>query len=261
MRDQITINAAAVGLPAKAAASVTADAIAGCFEMMEGRELNIPKPLAGQTFTVQLGMPALRPSDRRELYETWLVTKGFHDLFKGLRTSFERAYLYIALLHQRQIAGKDIAAFVQSMEMKAERLHFVPLVDQVSRKLKSPLSYYEELLSLQKTRNCLEHRNGIVGMADVSAQERVLSLRFPRLKAFYTRAGHEVEVGPGAIIDTGDERAEVEIFIKRETYERHFALGDHVRLSSAEFIEVAMATCLIADDLVSKLPVTSAPAP
>lgn len=259
MQGTIKINGAAVGLPAKAAASITADAIAGCFELMEGRELGTPKPLAGQTFVVQLGMPLLKPDERRDMYQTWLISKGFHDILKGLRTSFEEAFLYIALFQKKRIIGREVDGFVRSIKKKAGSLSFVALVDEVAEHLTSPLAYLVELRSLQKVRNCLEHRNGIVGPADATPDCEYLLLRFPRLKVFFEKAGEEIEIGPGAVVDTGDERTEVAIYIKRDTYERRFSVGEHILLSSAEFIEIAMATCLIADDLVAKLPRMSEP--
>ncbi|MBN9457482.1 MAG: hypothetical protein J0I54_12710 [Bosea sp.] len=254
MDTQVLINGANAALPAKAAATIAADVIAGCFEMMEGRELDTPKPLAGQTFLVQLGMPSISPADRADMYRTWLLSKGFHNILKGLRTSFEEAYLYVALFQKRRIQGDQFRPFVAATQKKAGGMSFVALVDEVSKHLTAPLAYRHELLSMQKARNRLEHRNGTVSFADATEKNGELLLRYPRLKVFYERAGQEIEVGPGAVVDTGDDRVEVQIFIKRDTYERRFALGEHLILSSAEFIEIAMATCLIADDLVAKMP-------
>lgn len=88
----LSLDAAAVGAPAKAAASVSADIIAAVFAITEGRQLETPKPIAGQTMLVQLGMPTITSEQRHELYRTWLLAKGFHDILKGLRRSFEEAH-------------------------------------------------------------------------------------------------------------------------------------------------------------------------
>jgi hypothetical protein len=47
--------------------------------------------------------------------------------------------------------------------------------------LTTPLAFGAEFLSIQKVRNCLEHRGGVVGTQDADI-DGILRLSFPRFK-------------------------------------------------------------------------------
>jgi hypothetical protein len=106
---------------------------------------------------------------------------------------------------------------------------------------------------LQNTRNCFEHRGGIVGSKDV-AQDGIMELSFPRMKIFYLRNGEEIEVVEGgAPVDTGDDEPEVDILLRLDVRVRRYNLGERLTLTVADFDEIAFACYHFGSQLVTGL--------
>jgi hypothetical protein len=89
----------------------------------------------------------------------------------------EEAYFYNGMV--ARTGGLRTWAGVQAAEQKlrqaASNKRFPQLLDEVKKRLTSPLHYERELLSLQDVRNCLEHREGIVRERDVRNSRQVAS--------------------------------------------------------------------------------------
>ncbi|WP_336810845.1 hypothetical protein [Bosea sp. MMO-172] len=252
----IQLNADGVVAPARQAAATVAEVVAGCLRAFEAGELARPAPLAGFSAVIDLGMPDLAPEARHSLYSNWLVAKGFQDLLRGVRASLEEALLFIALMgyEPKLTTVGAIEEFVAQTRKTASGLKFPALLERIHRGLKLPLIYGAEVQSLQSARNCLEHRNGIVGQGDVDPITQALTISFPRMKVFYERDGQELEIMPNAVVDAGEEKAEVQIYMRRDIATKSFALGERIEFSVPEFIEIAMSCMIFAADLAGKLP-------
>ncbi|MBW7965543.1 hypothetical protein [Bradyrhizobium sp. BR 10261] len=83
----------------------------------------------------------------------------------------------------------DVPALVKESTAAANQ----NLMEHVNRGLENPVPFAEAYGSLQSARNCLEHRDGIVGWRDVDAAG-VLKISMPRAKVFVEQGGVEVEV-------------------------------------------------------------------
>jgi hypothetical protein len=119
------------------------------------------------------------------MFENWIFSKAFQDLLRGLKGSLEQAYIFITLLSKRHKVASSITldAFLAPFRREAATLHFGPLLDRVNERLKEPLPFVDAYHSLQRVRNCFEHRNGIVGEVDAPAGG-VMILSFPRVNYF-----------------------------------------------------------------------------
>ncbi|WP_206637212.1 hypothetical protein [Mesorhizobium sp. M6A.T.Cr.TU.017.01.1.1] len=135
-------------------------------------------------------------------------------------------------------------------EKKASSLNFPDLLLAVQAQLATKLDFFEEYRSLQRARNCLEHRNGVVGHIDCDEGEGALSLKLPRLKCFTVSDGEEIEVHKNQYFEKGGT-----IKIKRDLRIRVFALGETVSFTAEEFSEIAMALRLFVADIAPKLPI------
>ena len=131
-------------------------------------------------------------------------------------------------------------------------MNFGQLFDQVNTRLKAPLNFVDAYNSLQRARNCLEHRSGIVGDVDVSAGD-VMMLSFPRVKTSYLRHSEEIEVEPGHVVDAQDGADEVQILMRIDLRERQFAKNNRLSLSLTGFNEIAFACNYFAGDLATKV--------
>jgi carbamoylphosphate synthase large subunit len=161
-----------------------------------------------------------------------------------------RQVLYINLVRN---AGKitkwgEFEELRDLIKKAANRMNFKNLMREVNAGLKEPLAFEEEFLSLQKVRNCLEHRHGIVAEIDVD-HSNGMRLALPHTKIFFVKDGQEIEVAMGQRF-----KEETAISIRLVTRERFFSLGSRVAFSREEFDEIAMGSWLFASDLASKLP-------
>jgi len=210
---------------------------------------NLPK-MEEVFFSMQFSGPVEDQEARRAQHLNWLFAKGFQELARGIRQSLEEAYLYVTLIKTPN--GLTTLAAVQKTiadaRSRANELYFPDLLSAVGDGLRERLSFASEFLSLQKVRNCLEHRNGIVGAADVRG-DKALRLTLPRLGVFLRQGGQEVEVERDALVEKGGE-----LLIKRVSREREYALGQAIAFSPADFHEIAGGCYLFANDLATKLP-------
>jgi hypothetical protein len=122
----------------------------------------------------------------------------------------------------------------------------------VNKRLSTPLHFENEFLSFQKVRNCLEHRAGIVGPADASADGKLV-LSLPRLEIFYMKGGKEIEIRAGELIE-GEDGEGAMICLRMGTGTREFKLGERVLFSADEFQEIGLGCWAFANDLTVKLP-------
>lgn len=251
----VTLNPDGVGRPGLLAARDVSEIVRFAFNAMEQSDLSTPPPIAGGAISYDMGSGPESAEERRRLYENWILSKGFTELARGIRETLEEAYRYtrIVELLQRPTTVDELVSEVARTRRWAQREPFPALIAAVSAALTEPLSFSSEFESLQKVRNCLEHRAGVVGAQDID-RSGSLVLSLPRLRLFYYRETEEVELEVGARIETGDDREHVEVFAGRVARERAYAVGERVTFSADDFHEIAFSCHLFVYDLVSKLP-------
>jgi len=202
-------------------------------------------------------------AERRQTFENWILSKGFQDLARGIRETLEEASFYLDLIEMK--AGlttvNKFEAKLAAARASASKRSFPQLLEIVNDRLKEPIAFDAEFLSLQRARNCLEHRGGRVGPKDIDTSTGMMTLSFPRLRIFYLRGSEEIEVIPGEVIDTQapdnplrDEDGMVNIFMNRVTRSRDYSLGEPLIITASDFFEIAMACNMFAADIAAKLP-------
>ena len=201
------------------------------------------------------------PDERRRHYIGWLVEKAFTEIAKGVRMALEEAYLYAS--YATNPPGRTtLGEFQQRLERtkaSANKLNFVDLLAAVNEMLATPLHFEAEVLSLQKVRNCMEHRGGVAGPQDVDDPDE-LRLVLPRIAMFYRIDGVEQEVPFDERLDQADQEPDgmVQIEVRRVSRERVFKLGEPVTFGVDDLHEIAMACFMFAEDLKAKLPEVAA---
>lgn len=250
---QITLelNPQVVGAACMRAATASFQVVATCVSSFDGVELAEPEPQAGDGMArYQFAAPPMSSDERRATYQNWLFSKGFQDLIRGIRHSLEQAYVFIAVVTHlpKPINLRQFNDFKKT----AGRLNFPDLLTRVNAGLSQPLRFGEEYLSMQKARNCLEHRGGIVGTGDVDATG-VLQLIIPKMKLFYMHGQEEVELAPGHVVDDGTGQ-DVQILMKFVPRTTVYQLGQPLQMTPADFYETAMACHVFASQLIAALP-------
>lgn len=246
----LTFSRDGVVAPALRAMRRATEIIAFTLNSMADADLSVsPRPTNNVLFGLQFGDEP-EGYDRRSDFTDWVLERGFRDIAHGARAALEEAYLYIDFARDMpgQTTMGELEERFDRVRKAASRVNFMQLLDAVNAGLTEPLSFNDEFLSLQKARNCLEHRHGIVSEKDADHGNGV-RLALPRLKSFFMRDGEEVELERGQFFE-----AETAISIRRDTRERFFAIGSRVTFSAEEFDEIAMACWFFASDLSQKLP-------
>src|SRR5215216_3841685 len=94
---QITLNRDGVAAPIELAALVSIDVIAASLTAFDNVDLKKPT-MPNQFLRFQIRGPEMTSDQRREMYQNWLLAKGFQDLARGVRQSLEEAAVYIHFL-------------------------------------------------------------------------------------------------------------------------------------------------------------------
>ncbi len=235
-----------VVLPLVRAVRDSAEAIGFSLTAMKSADL-APTPHVPETFArYEYDAGTRDPEERRAAYIAWLLSMGYQDLARATRAMLEGAFVYLEVL---KLIGSTLSA---DQLLKARKFaggfSFPVLLDRVNQGLETPLIFAAEMLSLQKVRNCLEHRGGIVGDQDVNANGE-LKLVLPTLVFVVREGDKEVEL----YINYRTE-AETEVALKRISRERVYKLDERIIFSPADFVEIAHSCRMLADDLREKLP-------
>jgi hypothetical protein len=253
----LALDANAVAAPVHAAAVVCREIIDFYFSAMASADLSKkPSSVEGGFFRFDVTGPELAAESRRALHESWILAKAFQDLMRGLRASLEQAYLFTELIfNPRRTIRSDstLNDFVAPFLKEAADLNFPTLLGEINSRLEKPLEFAAAYRSMQRARNCFEHRGGIVGKADVGKSDH-MDLSFPRMMAFYQRRGDEVEVVPGEAVNADDGEPSVTLFMRLNLRQRRFALGERLVLTASDFDEIAFACYHFGSQLAASLP-------
>lgn len=197
---KVNLNANGVVGPALAAMRDSLHVVALSLDALTNSDLRIVPDIPRSFTKFSFAAPANEDLiERRATLTRWLISKGIQELARGIRQSLEEGYLYVNL-SQMPDGPTTVGQFnsiVSTIRRKAGRAKFPELMQSVSAKLVEPLTFEQEFLSLQKVRNCLEHRGGDVGRHDM---------------------------GPGGVRIEKDHLAEV----RRGSTERTYEIGQRI---------------------------------
>ena len=195
--------------------------------------------------------------ERKARYRSWLLAKGFQDLARGLRETLEAAYLWVGYvrLHGQPLPQGGFPALTADLVQTANGKNFPTLLAAVNEGLTEPLHWEDAFKSIQKVRNCLEHRAGMVNQKDAGTDQASLRLSIPRLQLFVQDGDQDTELVPNMVIERGGS-----LFLRHSIRELEYPVGTRISFSSDDFGEIAMACWMMATVLKSKLPRPPAPA-
>lgn len=107
-------------------------------------------------------------------FKKWVLKKGFEDLISAL-TELMISFSYIVDLNKKikqhpKRTFEEFKLLIFERNEKNTKLPFPKLIEKVNNSLKEPLKFSEEILSINKVRNCLVHRNGVVHPTDFNVE-------------------------------------------------------------------------------------------
>jgi hypothetical protein len=250
----ITLNANGVVAPPLRAIEQTIEVVTFCLSVMEQSDLSEPPKLEAARFQMKFHRE-LSAEARKAAYTNWLLSKGFQDLARGIRQMLEEAFLFNSMVAiaranlSKAWTREELEPVTQNIRKRASNMKFPDLMTKVNKGLTAPLHFEREFLSLQKVRNCLEHRDGVVMEKDVNPETRVLRLGLPRAKIFYRDGGREIELRKETVVEK-----DTAVYFKNVIEERDFELGDRIIFKAEEFHDIGYGCWIFTNDLGSKLP-------
>lgn len=259
----ITLQPGGVAAPAQRVVAFVTEAVGTALRALDADGCAPDEAWDGGSLGYRFTGLELPSEERSDAFKNWVLAKGFQDLARGIRETLEEAVFYIKMLEMESgviTTWPNIEMEMAEIRAEAAKLTFPALMAKGNLGLRETMAFDAEFQSLQKVRNCLEHRGGRVGPKDVDPATGTLTLTFPRLKMFYMRGEEEVELQVGEVIDTHAEdnpfggNEQVSIFMKRVTRSREYALDEPVVIGQRDFYEIAMACHMFASDLATKLP-------
>lgn len=252
----VTLNKDGVLLPAMRAVNTAAGAIVVALRALEEPDLTGPVTISGHDMTFQLEVGESSEEVRRNAYRSWLLARGFHELVRGLHMSLEEAYLWIELVKMQgqRLPASNFDEVVSKIKKDANAKNLPDLLEEVSSGLNSRFSWEAQALSLNRVRNCLEHRNGIVTERDAGTGSTAMELSVPSIELTTTQDdGSELKLKPGMIIEGGRS-------VSLRIAPRHieFKLGEPIVFTSNDFGEIAFGCWIMAQNLAGNLPLIAA---
>ncbi len=189
-------------------------------------------------------------------YKSWLVSKGFEEIIGGVKYSLIEAYKFVSIV--KWSGGKTVNTTIEKINSdfddirrNASKQSLPGLLEKVETHLTAPLAYETHIVSLNKMRNCLVHRKGVVSIEDVNTTNNTLQVKWMRHFLFVDTKDGEVELVKNFQNITGTD---VSIKHKIKEDEKEFKLNEIINVSFKEFQEF-MTTCyLFAYDVAEKLP-------
>ncbi len=189
---------------------------------------------------------------RRSNYKNWLIRKGTEDLIKGVNLTLIEAHWFGAIAKSvNEINSIDeFNKIGAETRKKSQRLGIPDLLSQLGERkyLKEPLMYEKNILSLNRLRNCLVHRNGIVSSHDIdNTDNNLMELKYKRLALTHNVQGGEVELTK-PFKNEGQQ-----INFKIDERSKTFGLNSKVELSFRDFNDFVFTCSIFGNELISKL--------
>lgn len=256
---RIKLDPAGVVRPIQNAVRDTLEVLSISIAAVRSSDLSVPVPRLESWMAMEFKGETRTPEEKMLLYQNWILSKGLQEYARSVRQSLEEAYLYTQTIKAFENgalpeSNGDVRKFLDKIRRSASSKKFPDLMSIVNKELLFSLKFEEEFLSIQKIRNCLEHRDGVVGDKDVAPGGGALLLTFPRLGLFVEENGNQVEIGPGYHVEK-DQMIAVRLMVDRREYE----VGSKITLSVNEVAAVGWGCWAFSLNLFSALPKSITP--
>ncbi len=247
----VRLDGNAVVSPVLSAVKLSVEAVAIFLRALEKTDYAALPDIPDAFAQFRLEDTTLTQEKHRQAHINWVLGKGFHELARAVRQSLEEAHLFVEIAKLPGGISKyeELLAIIDDIRKRGQAASFPDLMQRVNAGLSSPMTFSDEFKSLQKVRNCMEHRNGIVSEKDADATG-LLRLTLPSLDFFLKEGDTLTPITSRTRVEKGTV-----ISYKRCTMERQFSRGDRVSFTSDDFAKIGQACYLFAIDLGAKLPV------
>ena len=175
-------------------------------------------------------------------FRAWILTNGLRELCAFIEHYL--ADLYIAAAWLKMTEGGRISSSSMEPSLPKEFIH-----KGVSKKLEILTEEFglstpnAHLLStFWDARNCLTHRLGFVGFADLTGGRSALTVRWMGIETWLHRVGEEPELLPIHITEGVETRGGGELVVQTVERAKEFPLGERIDFTAHELSEILLTT-------------------
>ena len=166
-------------------------------------------------------------------FQEWCLRNGFRDSVETISVFLEECHLTCALLDARencQIKIEDYNQIVSEKKKRFHKMNFPTKITFLRENFSISSSLEKHVLSLNKVRNCLVHRSGIVGQQDLNTDnELIAKLREIQFIALTPDKTNERVITGPTIMNEGEHLA-----VRTQDCEKHFRLGQKIDFAPLE---------------------------
>ena len=187
----------------------------------------------------------------------WIFKKAFEEFISGLTMSLIEGYRFVklhALASQNPYPGKkeDLENEMENIDIAASKAHFPELMKHIEQGLGQSLPLRDEINSINKVRNCLVHRHGIVQQKDLyDANSDTLTLKWKSIKLYTYKDGQLKEL----VYETRKDGILIDNMQKEQIDNvRHFKLGDKITIDLNDFNGISFTCADFAKTLFDIMP-------
>ena len=102
--------------------------------------------------------------------------------------------------------------FFFETKKSANKMHIPDMLEKIEPLLTKSWNYKKQILSINKGRNCLVHRGGLVTWKDINDERgKALNLEYVKAKIFYEKEDKEIEVKKGEAVYGGAQGTEIKL--------------------------------------------------
>lgn len=177
-------------------------------------------------------------------FDVWVVANGLRELVEGHSTFLDAVYGRVVLLKVGRIKFEEL----QKLERDFERKSVSEKRERVTEELGIDDPFADMFQSMNQCRNCLAHRNGVVGWKDVDAN-RQMDVRWRTLG--FSVGGERIDLNRGDRefhVKEGGELTGGPIDVSRT-----FALGEQIRLTRHDLGEICMGFHMAGETILSAM--------
>lgn len=251
----VILNPEGVAAPIHRSVRIAAEALAACLPASEAYDFSLGFEIGPIMHRMRFE-PVKDTEGRRLELSAWVLGQAVGEVARGVRATLEEAYLFSVIATRLPARLGDLGPMVEAARREANEWSNPRLLERLGALLTGPLTFEAELTSLQRLRNCLEHRGGVVGDRDAVGHGRLV-LTLPRLAIMHRVNGEPRELRPNILLAEGEN----ELWAQRASMEVGFDLGERIALTPDQLGGVFLGCFFLAADILERLPRLPEPIP
>jgi hypothetical protein len=237
----------------------TYDSVALIYHMLKSFDDDSVPPLETDNLPIKIETNEIKSGKViKENALNWLFCKTFEDFIVGLNESLIEAYIIVKIsgLHKENHDGCTVAQLqtkIDEIKKKSIKMYIPSLIVEIEKSINKSLFSREEILSINKVRNCLVHRNGLVSSEDTNNEEKTtLVLKCLEMKVF-----RDLDE---KMIPLTMEDKKVGVLINKATFKivpkvAEFSIGERVKMDPNILNAITYTSVTFVHELLKSMPI------